>query len=124
MDNLEIKVNEKIDTKKVETALLDGQEISENKIEKSLNYEELTPVEQQAIDEFVKKLDITNTAQLLQFGASAQTNISKFSDQVLAEVKTKDTGAVGDMLSSLYCFSPMFSPTGKVPILAVCVLSG
>ena len=101
MDNLEIKVNEKIDTKKVETALLNGQEISENKIEKSLNYDELTPVEQQAIDEFVKKLDITNTAQLLQFGASAQTNISKFSDQVLAEVKTKDTGAVGDMLSSL-----------------------
>lgn len=101
MDNLEIKVNEKVDTKKVETALLDGQEISENKIEKSLNYEELTPVEKQAIDEFVQKLDVTNTAQLLQFGASAQTNISKFSDQVLAEVKTKDTGAVGDMLASL-----------------------
>ena len=101
MDNLEIKVNEKVDTKKVETALLDGQDISENKIEKSLNYEELTPVEKQAIDEFVQKLDVTNTAQLLQFGASAQTNISKFSDQVLAEVKTKDTGAVGDMLASL-----------------------
>lgn len=101
MDNLEIKVDEKVDTKKVETAILDGQEISEKKIEKSLNYEELTPAEQQAIDEFVNKLDVTNTAQLLQFGASAQTNISKFSDQVLAEVKTKDTGAVGDMLSTL-----------------------
>ena len=101
MDNLEIKVNEKVDTKLVETAILDGQEISENKIEKSLNYEELTPAEQQAINDFVQKLDVTNTAQLLQFGASAQTNISKFSDQVLAEVKTKDTGAVGDMLASL-----------------------
>ena len=101
MDNLEIKVGEKVDTKKVENAILDGQEISENKIEKSLNYEELTPAEKQAIDEFVQKLDVTNTAQLLQFGASAQSNISKFSDQVLSEVKTKDTGAVGDMLASL-----------------------
>lgn len=101
MDNLEIKVDEKVDTKVVETAILDGQEISENKIEKSLSFEELTPAEQQAINDFVQKLDVTNTAQLLQFGASAQTNISKFSDQVLAEVKTKDTGAVGDMLASL-----------------------
>ena len=101
MDNLELKVDEKVDKKIVETSLLDGQEISENKIEKSLNYNELSIAEKQAIDDFVKKLDVTNTAQLLQYGASAQTNISKFSDQVLAEVKTKDTGAVGDMLASL-----------------------
>ena len=95
MDNLELNVDKKVDKKVVETTLLDGQEISENKIEKSLNYDELSVAEKQAIDDFVEKLDVTNTAQLLQYGASAQTNISKFSDQVLAEVKTKD------MLASL-----------------------
>ena len=97
MDNLELKIDEKVDSKKIETAILDGNTVSENKIERSLNYNELTLEEQQAIDSFIEKLDITNTAQLLQYGSSAQKNISKFSDSVLTEVKTKDTGAVGDL---------------------------
>ena len=101
MDNLELKIDEKVNSKELETTILDGNEITESKIEKSLNYDELTPVEQEAINSFLAKLDVTNTAQLLQYGASAQTNISKFSDSVLAEVKTKDTGAVGDLLASL-----------------------
>lgn len=98
---MELNVNEKVNSKELETIILDGNEITENKIERSLNYDELTPVEQAAINSFLEKLDVTNTAQLLQYGASAQTNISKFSDSVLAEVKTKDTGAVGDLLASL-----------------------
>ena len=101
MDNLELKIDEKVDSKKIETAILDGNTVSENKIERSLNYNELTLEEQQAIDSFIEKLDITNTAQLLQYGSSAQKNISKFSDSVLTEVKTKDTGAVGDLLANL-----------------------
>lgn len=101
MENLELKVDEKVDAKKIETAILDGNAISENKIERSLNYDELSLAEQQAINSFLEKLDVTNTAQILQYGASAQTNISKFSDSVLAEVKTKDTGVVGDLLGSL-----------------------
>ena len=101
MDELEIKVGEKVDKKELETTLLNGNEISETKIENSLNYEKLTPEEKEAIDTFLTKLDATNTAQILQYGASAQTNISKFSDSVLTEVKTKDTGAVGDLLADL-----------------------
>lgn len=101
MDNLELKVSENVNSKELESTILDGKEITESKIEKSLNYDELTEVEKEAINAFLAKLDVTNTAQLLQYGASAQTNISKFSDSVLAEVKTKDTGAVGDLLASL-----------------------
>ena len=101
MEELEIKVGEKVDNKELETTLLKGNEISETKIENSLNYDKLTPEEKSAIDTFLTKLDATNTAQVLQFGTSAQNNISKFSDSVLAEVKTKQTGAVGDLLSSL-----------------------
>ncbi len=101
MEELEIKVGEKVDNKELETTLLEGNEISETKIENSLNYDKLTPEEKSAIDTFLTKLDATNTAQVLQFGTSAQNNISKFSDSVLAEVKTKQTGAVGDLLSSL-----------------------
>ncbi len=101
MEDLKLEVVEKVDKNELETTILAGNEISESKIENSLNYDKLTDVEKQAIDTFLEKLDPTNTAQFLQYGASAQTNISKFSDNVLSEVKTKDTGAVGDLLASL-----------------------
>ena len=101
MENLELKVDSNVDSKEIETTILDGNEITETKIEDSLNYEKLTPTEQESINNFLKELDVTNTAQVLQFGASAQTNISKFSDSVLSEVKTKETGAVGDLLADL-----------------------
>lgn len=102
MENLELKV-QSAETEKIATALLaqDGGAITEEKVESSLNYEKLDESEKQAIDNFLTKIDMSNTAQILQFGASAQTNISKFSDTVLAEVKTKDTGMVGDLLSDL-----------------------
>ena len=61
----------------------------------------LSPEEKAAIDEFNQKLDIEDSAEVLQYGAKAQAKISEFSDSVLAGVKTKDTGAVGDLLSNL-----------------------
>ena len=70
-------------------------------MEKSLNYDALTPEEKSAIDEFISKVDVKNTAQILQFGSSAQSNISKFSDSVLNDVRTKSSGEVGDLLSGL-----------------------
>ena len=100
-ENLELKIDSKVDSKELETTILDGNEITETKIEDSLNYDKLTPAEQESINNFLQELDVTNTAQLLQYGASAQTNISKFSDSVLSEVKTKETGAVGDLLADL-----------------------
>ena len=102
MEKLELEFNN-TETKKLETALVvqEGTEISEEKVESSLSYDELSETEKAAIDNFLSKIDITNTAQILQFGSSAQTNISKFSDSVLTEVKTKDTGKVGDLLADL-----------------------
>ena len=102
MEELELKLDTN-DTKKLETALVvqEGTEISKETVESSLSYDELSDTEKAAIDAFLSKIDITNTAQILQFGASAQNNISKFSDSVLTEVKTKDVGKVGDLLSDL-----------------------
>lgn len=101
MEDLELKID-LAETKKVEKALINGEEkITEEKVEKSLNYDELTDSEKAAIDNFLTKIDLSNTAQILQYGSSAQRNISKFSDSVLAEVKTKDTGKVGELLSDL-----------------------
>ena len=43
MEDLEIKVNEKVEPKEIENNILDGNAISEEKIESSLNYDNLTP---------------------------------------------------------------------------------
>ena len=61
----------------------------------------LSEAEQAAVREFAKQIDVTNTAQVLAYGAAAQTNISDFSGSALNAVRTKDLGEVGDMLSDL-----------------------
>jgi uncharacterized protein YaaN involved in tellurite resistance len=86
---------------KIEKELLTGEVVTEEKVESSLNYELLSQEEKSAIDEFCAKVDISDTTQVLQFGASAQNKISSFSDNVLQNVKTKNTGEVGDLLADL-----------------------
>ena len=61
----------------------------------------LSPAEQAAVKEFAKQIDITNASQVLSYGAAAQTNISDFSSVALGNVRTKDLGQVGGMLSDL-----------------------
>ena len=116
MSNLELKVQEKVDEKSIE-GLVSEKEITENKIEKSLNYDELSDAEKEAIEEFNKKLDITDSTQILQYGVAAQEKISKFSDSILEDVKTKNTGEVGDLLANLVSqiksFDKDVSGTGK-----------
>jgi uncharacterized protein YaaN involved in tellurite resistance len=61
----------------------------------------LSEAEQAAVREFVKQIDVTNTNQVLAYGAAAQTNISDFSSSALGNVRSKDLGEVGGMLSDL-----------------------
>ena len=97
---MELKVEKKVDEKAIDE-LVNNEEITEKKIEKSLNYEELSKEEKDAIEEFNKKIDINDAAQILQYGAAAQEKISQFSDSILEDVKTKNTGEVGDLLADL-----------------------
>ena len=118
----ELKVETKsIDMSKVEDTLLQEKKVSEEVVEKSLNYDALSDEEKKAIDEFIIKIDPKNTTQILQYGASAQNNISKFSDSVLEDVKTRSTGEVGDLLAGLVAEIKEFDtdiPTGEVKGLA------
>ena len=61
----------------------------------------LSEAEQAAVREFAKQIDVTNSSQVLAYGAAAQTNISEFSSAALGTVRTKDLGEVGGMLSDL-----------------------
>ena len=72
----------------------------------------LTPEELRAVDDFAKKIDITDTNQVLQYGASAQKSVAEFSDTALASVRTKDLGEVGQSLSALVASLDNLSETG------------
>ncbi len=77
--------------------------LPEEKKEKPAPVEEvrLSPQEQKMVDEFAKKIDLTNSGVVLQYGAGAQQKIASFSDTALNSVRTKDLGEVGDMIVSL-----------------------
>ena len=62
---------------------------------------QLSPEEQAAVAAFAEKIDITDSNLVLQYGAAAQKNIADFSANALENVRTKDMGEVGDMVSEL-----------------------
>lgn len=61
----------------------------------------LSEAERKIVDDFSKKIDLTDSTQVLQYGTAAQKNIASFSESALNKVRTKDLGEVGDTLSSL-----------------------
>ena len=69
--------------------------------ENSLNFNNLSEQEQAAVLAFVERIDIHNSETVLKYGNAAQMKISQFSDKILEDVKTKDTGAISDMLTDL-----------------------
>ena len=100
MAELELKVKS-LEDEKVESLITEGKKITEEKIEKSLNYDELTDEEKKAVDEFNEKIDVFDSTQILQYGAAAQSKISEFSDSILQDVKTRNAGDVGELLANL-----------------------
>ena len=70
---------------------------------KSIQMDEsqLTEAERKMVNDFAQKIDITDSNQVLQYGAAAQKNIATFSENTLNSVRTKDLGEIGQALSSL-----------------------
>ncbi|MBQ1314904.1 MAG: toxic anion resistance protein [Erysipelotrichaceae bacterium] len=66
-----------------------------------LDSSSLTKEELQMVEDFAKKIDITQTDTVMQYGASAQKKIADFSDSTLNNIKTKDLGEIGNMISDL-----------------------
>ena len=58
----------------------------------------LTEEEKQMVAAFAAKIDVENTAQILQYGAGTQKKMADFSDAALANVRTQDLGEVGDLI--------------------------
>ena len=86
------------------TLTLDAQVEEEKKPEADpvvVDESMLSEAERKMVDEFSKKIDITDASQVMQYGAAAQKNIAAFSENALNSVKTKDLGEVGKALSDL-----------------------
>ena len=66
-----------------------------------LDESQLSEAERKVVNDFAQKIDITDSTQVLQYGAAAQKNIAGFSENALNNVRTKDLGQVGEALSSL-----------------------
>ena len=60
-----------------------------------------TPEEQAQIDAFAQRIDLHNSSAIMQYGAGTQKKMSDFSDVALENVKNKDMGEVGKMISGL-----------------------
>ncbi|GMQ64901.1 toxic anion resistance protein [Vallitalea sp. AN17-2] len=61
----------------------------------------LTNEERKMVEEFSDKIELDKTNLILQYGAGAQKKIADFSETALNNVKTKDLGEVGEMLSGV-----------------------
>lgn len=61
----------------------------------------LSPQERKMVDDFSKQIDLSNSSMILQYGVGAQKKIADFSESALENVKTKDLGEIGEMLSGV-----------------------
>lgn len=86
-----------MDTKEV------PQEIQEEKIkEAAVSMEEnLSQEERQMVETFATQINLKDSNTILQYGSGAQKKVADFSETALENVKTKDLGEVGDMLSGV-----------------------
>ena len=95
----------------LESLLASKQQEENNTQDTSLvsTQKELQPIDENKFSEkdmlqiakLKEDIDFTNNTHILQYGSEAQGNISRFSDQILESVRAKDSGHVGELLSSL-----------------------
>lgn len=61
----------------------------------------LTEQERKMVNDFAAQIDLTNSSMILQYGAGAQKKMADFSESALENVRTKDLGEIGQMLSGV-----------------------
>ncbi len=61
----------------------------------------LTEAERKMVDDFASKIELSNSNMILQYGVGAQKKVADFSETALSNVRTKDLGEIGDMLSGV-----------------------
>lgn len=70
-------------------------------IENELNDDILSPEERKMVDDFAQQIDLNNSNAILQYGVGTQKKMADFSEGALENVRTKDLGEIGDLLSNV-----------------------
>lgn len=69
--------------------------------EPALDDSVLTEEECRQVDAFASQIDLTNSTLVLQYGAGTQKKMADFSESALENVRSKDLGEVGELLSGV-----------------------
>ena len=62
---------------------------------------QLTAEELKQVEDFSKQIDIANTTGIMNYGVGTQKKLADFSEKAIENVRTKDMGEVGDMITNL-----------------------
>ena len=81
----------------------------------ALSEEDLSAEERKMVDDFAQKIDIGNSAQILQYGAASQKKVADFSTSTLENIRTKDLGEVGEMVTDLVAELKGFDASAEQP---------
>lgn len=92
-----------LDAFAAETAVAEQPKAEAKKPESADPYDEskLSEAERKMVTQFSGQIDLNNSAQILQYGAGAQKKVADFSQNVLENLKTKDMGEAGKMLTDV-----------------------
>ncbi len=95
----EITLNSLMKNRQQQNAI---ESTKEQEIEKvTQTVENITPQDREKINEIKNGIDIMDSQTTVQFGVGAQKNIAAFSETILSQIKSKDAGDVGSIMSDL-----------------------
>ncbi len=64
-------------------------------------WNEMSPEDRQKVLDIAAQINISDSQSILQYGGLAQSDVSKFSDAMLDQIRAKDSGEVGEVLTDL-----------------------
>ena len=62
----------------------------------------MSPEDKQTVLDIAAQINVSDSQNVIQYGNLAQSDISKFSDAMLDQIRAKDSGEVGDNLTKHY----------------------
>jgi len=74
--------------------------VAETAVEEA-DLSKLTEEQKQRLEEIIKTINLEDSQFILQYGVGAQSQIAGFADNIVSEVRAKDSGYVGDILTDL-----------------------
>ncbi|MDD6201380.1 MAG: toxic anion resistance protein [Lachnospiraceae bacterium] len=99
------EVKEKVPTLVFGEVLNEKQMMTEaepkQELQEPLDESILSDEERKMVDEFSNQIDLHNSNAILQYGVGTQKKMADFSGDALENVKTKDLGEIGEMLSGV-----------------------